>query len=134
MAVRLVQKCGYIRHGDGVGYLKYIATRERVEKLKGSGPATVKQTQFITRLLHDFPDSDELFEYTDYMDNPTLENASAFIAAALDINAHTFQEGDVYMKYIATRPRVERTGEHGLFGQADSIALDRAMDEVSGHK
>lgn len=133
MAVRLVQKCGYIRHGDGVGYLKYIATRERVEKLKGSGPATAKQRQLIDRLLRDFPDSDDLFEYQDYTGNPTLENASAFIAAALDINAHTFQEGDVYMKYIATRPRVERSGEHGLFGREDSISLDRAMEEVAGH-
>lgn len=132
--IRLVQKCGYIRQGNVAGYLKYIATRERVQKLDGNGPATAKQRQLIDRLLRDFPDSDELFEYMDYMDNPTLENASAFIAAALDINAHTFQEGDVYMKYIATRPRVERTNDHGLFGQADSISLDRAMDEVAGHK
>lgn len=133
MAVRLVQKCGYIRQGGATGYLKYIATRERVEKLEGTGAATAKQKQLINQLLRDFPDTAELFEYSDYSDNPTLGNASAFISAALDVNAHSFQAGDGYMQYIATRPRVERTGEHGLFGTADSVSLSRASQEVEQH-
>jgi len=62
-----------------------------------------------------------------------MENASSFISAALDVNAHSFQEGNVYLKYIATRPRVERTSDHGLFGVADSISLSHAMDEVGQH-
>lgn len=132
--MRLMQKCGYIQNGDAAGYLQYIATRERVELLDGNGPVSPKQKKLISRLLHDFSDSKELFEYEEYLASPSLGSASAFISAALDANAHLFQEGDVYMKYIATRPRVARTGEHGLFGQADSIALDRAMDEVAGHK
>lgn len=94
--IRLVQKCGYIRQGNVAGYLKYIATRERVQKLDGNGPATAKQRQLIDRLLCDFPDSDDLFEYQDYTGNPTMENASAFISAALDVNVHSFQEGDIY--------------------------------------
>lgn len=132
--MRLMQKCGYIQNGDAAGYLQYIATRERVELLDGNGPVSPKQEKLISRLLHDFSDSKELFEYEEYLASPTFGSASAFISAALDANAHLFQEGDVYMKYIATRPRVERTGEHGLFGREDSIALDRAMDEVAGHK
>ena len=40
---RLVQKSGYIKPGKAGGYLRYIATRERVEKLEGSSPATEKQ-------------------------------------------------------------------------------------------
>ena len=31
--VRLIQKSGYIKPGSAGGYMKYIATRERVEKL-----------------------------------------------------------------------------------------------------
>lgn len=133
MAVKLVQKCGYIRQGGGAGYLKYIATRERVEKLEGTGVTTTKQKQFIAQLLRDFPDTAELFEYADYLDNPTLGNASAFISAALDVNVHSFQAGDGYMRYIATRPRVERSGDHGLFGAANSISLSRATQEVEQH-
>lgn len=132
--MRLMQKCGYIQNGGAAGYLQYIATRERVELLEGNGPVSPKQEKLISRLLHDFSDSRELFEYEEYLAGPSLGSASAFISAALDANAHLFQVGDVYMKYIATRPRVERTGEHGLFGQADSISLDCAMDEVAGHK
>lgn len=32
-----------------------------------------------------------------------------------------------YLKYIATRPRAERLGEHGLFGDDESVSLDSAM-------
>ena len=34
------------------------------------------------------------------------------------------------MKYIATRPRAERLGDHGLFGDADHVDLDAAMSEL----
>ena len=40
---KLVQKCGFIKPGKAAGYMKYIATRERVEKLSGTAPATEKQ-------------------------------------------------------------------------------------------
>ena len=35
-----------------------------------------------------------------------------------------------YMKYIATRPRAERLGDHGLFGDEDSVDLEKAMGEL----
>ena len=43
--------------------MKYIATREGVEKLTGNGPVTKGQRELIQKLLHDFPDAVELFEY-----------------------------------------------------------------------
>lgn len=130
---RLVQKSGYIRSGGAAGYLKYIATREGVEKLHGRGPATAKQKKLIAKILRDFPDAKELFEYEDYEADPTFGNASAFITMALDTNAHTMEEGDVYMRYIATRPRVERQGDHGLFSVERSVDLKAAMAEVESH-
>ena len=36
-----------------------------------------------------------------------------------------------YAKYIATRPRAERLGSHGLFGDADHVSLDAAMNELN---
>ena len=60
---RLVQKSGYIKPGKAGGYLRYIATRERVEKLEGSSPATEKQKKLIAELLRDCPDAADLFEY-----------------------------------------------------------------------
>ena len=57
---KLVQKCGYIKSGSGAGYMKYIATREGVEKLHGRGEPTEAQKCLIQKLLRDFPDSAEL--------------------------------------------------------------------------
>ena len=72
---KLIQKSGYIKSvGGAEGYMKYIATRENVEKLQGNGPATKNQRRFIAELLRDFPDAKELFEYEDYLAAPTLGN------------------------------------------------------------
>ncbi|MEI3331116.1 MAG: MobP3 family relaxase [Oscillospiraceae bacterium] len=37
---------------------------------------------------------------------------------------------DGYAGYIALRPRAERLGEHGLFGDDDNVDLNRVMDEL----
>jgi len=132
--VRLIQKSGYIATGRSGGYMKYIATREGVEKLSGNGPARKKQQKLIQKLLRDFPDSKDTFEYRDYKNSPTAENASALIASALDRNAHTFQAGSGYMKYISTRPGVERTGGHGLFSFASSVDLPSALSKLENHE
>ena len=130
--VRLIQKSGYIKAGSASGYMKYIATRERVEKLEGSGPVTTGQRQLIENLLRDFPDAAELEEYSDYCSATTTGSASSLISAVLDTNAHRLTDRDGYMKYIATRPRVERHGEHGLFSSRP-VSLDAALREVEQH-
>lgn len=131
--VKLVQKSGYIAAGRGGGYMKYIATREGVEKFSGNGPATKKQQQLIQKLLRDFPDSKDSFEYEDYKKFPSVGNASAFISATLDQNAHTFEAGSGYMKYISNRPGVERMGVHGLFSSTPSVDLSSALEELEMH-
>lgn len=131
---KLIQKCGYIKAGGGGAYMKYIATREGVEIIENDAPATKKQQALIADVLHDFPDSEELFEYEDYTSKPTAGNASAFLSAALDRNAHAIHDGDMYMKYIATRPRAEKHGDHGLFGQALHVDLGAALRELEAHE
>ena len=130
---KLVQKSGYIKAGKAGGYMRYIATRENVEKLDGNGPVTKNQQQLIADLLRDFPGTKELHEYADYAAAPTFGNASALITMALDMNADEVQDRDGYMKYIATRPRVERHGEHGLFSSAASVSLNVALKELEQH-
>ena len=131
---KLVQKCSYIKSGKAAGYMKYIATRERVEKLSGTVPVTEKQQELIASLLRDFPDTRELHEYADYEAVPTVASASALISMALDMNAEEVQTRDGYMKYIATRPRAERQGEHGLFSSEDVVSLDAALKELEAHQ
>lgn len=131
---KLVQKCGYIRTGSAAKYMRYIATREGVEKLHGRGPVTQPQKELIEKLLKDYPDTKELFEYSDYCACPSFGKASEFITMALDSNVHTMEAGDGYLKYIATRPRVERRGDHGLFGDRYNVSLKDTMAEVAAHQ
>lgn len=136
---KLILKSPYIKSpyikstGGASGYLKYIATRERVEIIPDDRPPTRKQEQLITKLVKDFPEVKELYEYGDYMDKPTKANASAFITLALESNRDSVMQSERYMKYIATRPRAERLGEHGLFGDSDGIDLDAAMKELENY-
>ncbi len=131
---RLILKSPYIKSTGGAsGYLRYIATRERVELIPDDRPPTRKQEQLIAKLVKDFPDSKTLYEYEDYLTKPTKVNASAFITLALEANWDSIHESEQYMKYIATRPRAERIGAHGLFGDGDSVSLEKAMAELESY-
>lgn len=131
---KLVQKSGYIKSGKASGYMRYIATREGVEKLAGNSAVTKGQRELIQKLLHDFPDAVELFEYEDYCRTPTLGTASAFISMALDTNLHEIDPESGYMQYIATRPRVQKRGTHGLFSSATAVDLASAISELEAHE
>ena len=130
---KLIVKSPYIKCGAGQsagGYLKYIATRERVEIIPDDRPPTQKQTQLIAKLVKDFPDAQELMEYEDYLSRPTKATASALITLALESNWDRVQGMEGYAKYIALRPRAERLGEHGLFGDNDAVDLATVADEL----
>lgn len=114
--------------------MKYIATREGVEKLSGNGPVTKGQRELIQNLLRDFPDAVELFEYEDYSKTPTLGTASAFIMMTLDSNLHEINSESGYMKYIATRPHVQMQGTHGLFSSSTAVNLNDAISELENHE
>lgn len=133
---KLIVKSPYIKCGGEAkagGYLKYIATRENVQLVPDDRPPTRKQEQLIAKLVKDFPDSEELFEYEDYASAKTKYNASAFITTALETNWDSASRSDVYLRYIATRPRAERLGSHGLFGDDDTVDLDKTMAELDAY-
>ena len=130
---RLIVKSPYIKCGAGQsagGYLKYIATRERVEIIPDDRPPTNKQEQFLAKLVKDFPDAKELMEYEDYLSHPTKANASALITLTLESNWDRLSSMEGYAKYIALRPRAERLGEHGLFGDDAAVDLAAVADEL----
>ena len=113
--------------------MKYIATREGVEVLTGKGPVTEKQKEMVVKLLKDFPDMRDSFEYEDYKQAPTLHTASALISAALDSHMQNLQSENGYLKYIATRPGAEKHGAHGLFGRQENTELTAAMHDLTAH-
>lgn len=140
---KLVTKFKYLksgaRQGRG-GYAKYIATRDGVEKIdntKRFAPATWNQKQLINKILRDFPDSREMLEYEDYQRKQTVESASEFISRAIEDNAAVALNAKTYADYIATRPRAERFGSHGLFtdnGVPVNLAeVSRELNEYGGN-
>ena len=138
---KLVTKFKYLnsdRDNNIGGYAKYIATREGVEKIddtKKMSPATKKQQQFIEKIIRDFPDSKEMLEYEDYQKEQTMGNASEFIRRALEDNAYEVMNTKTYADYIATRPRAERFGTHGLFtDDGIQIKLNKVSEELNLHE
>ncbi|MDR0819776.1 MAG: relaxase MobL [Oscillospiraceae bacterium] len=139
---RLIFKCPYLKGGGATvarrgNYVRYIATRdgaEYVDDNKSGLPATFNQRQLIEKILKDFPDSVDSFEYEDYSANPTRGNASEFITAALEHNIAAIGKRSNYVEYIAKRPRAERLGSHGLFTSADTpVVLSQVADEAANH-
>ena len=136
---KIILKCRYLKSGThAANLMEYMATREGVERLPPqirNRPATEKQRSLIGDLVDQFPDAVDLFEYEDYKSHPTVENSSEFITAVLERNMDQLGHQDVYVKYIATRPRVEKSGTHGLFSDTDEpIILSGVVDGVAHHE
>ena len=137
---RLITKFKYLKPDERNhfgGYAEYIATREGVEKIdesKRNAPATTKQKQLIKKILSDFSDSKSSLEYEDYLKDKTVGVASEFITRVLEENADEMMHTKTYADYIATRPRAERFGSHGLFTD-DGVAVDlkKVSDELNAH-
>lgn len=135
---KLITKFKFIKPGKKAGgYLKYIATREGVDKIDDSKknlPASKKQKDLIKQILRDFPDTEDMHEYDDYLRTMTVGDASEFITRALEDNAQEAMEGKTYADYIATRPRAQRFGSHGLFtDDGVEIKLSKVSEELNLH-
>ena len=138
---RLVTKFKYLKPNRKVsagGYAKYIATREGVEKIddtKKFAPATEKQKNLIEKILKDFPDSKDMFEYVDYLEKQNVGSALDFISRVMEDYAYEISGRKAYADYIATRPRAERFGSHGLFtDDGVQVQLSKVTEELDKHK
>ena len=138
---KLVTKFKYLKPTRKVstgGYAKYIATREGVEKIddtKKFAPATAKQKNLIEKIINDFPDSKDMFEYADYLEKQNQCSASDFISRVMEDYAYEISGRKAYADYIATRPRAERFGSHGLFtDDGVQVQLSKVTEELDKHK
>ncbi len=138
---KLVTKFKYLKPNRKVsagGYAKYIATREGVEKIndtKKFAPATSKQKNLIEKILKDFPDSKDMFEYADYLEKLNQTSASDFISRVMEDYAYEISGRKAYANYIATRPRTEKFGSHGLFtDDGVQVQLSKVTEELDKHK
>lgn len=138
---KLVTKFKYLKPNRKVsagGYAKYISTRDGVEKIddtKKFAPATTKQKNLIEKILKDFPDSKDMFEYADYLKKQNQGSASDFISRVMEDYAYGISGRKAYADYIATRPRAERFGSHGLFtDDGVQVQLSKVTEELDKHK
>lgn len=139
---RLVTKFKYLKPGQNGksvgGYARYIATREGVEKVDDThrhAPATKKQQALIEKILRDFPETRGSQEYEDFQREQTVGNASEFISMAIEENLDAVANTKTYADYIATRPRAERFGSHGLFtDDGVQVQLSKVSQELNAYK
>ncbi len=135
---RLVVKIKYMKSGGGRkagGYAKYIGTREGVEKVDDSRQhqdPTWKQKELLKKIITDFPDLKTSPEYLDYIVHPTRGRASELIERALEESFIEETDPKTYADYIATRPRAERIGKHGLFtDEGQEVNLEEVSKDLN---
>ena len=140
---KIIVKSSYLKPNArrNVGnYVRYIATREGVEKIDESKkhlPATEKQKQIISRLLKACPDEAQNPCAVAYGNKPTRENADRLLLYFADEHAVLLGSREDYIGYIAQRPNVETVDEnhsHGLFtDNGVPIVMSHVMQEVANH-
>ncbi len=138
---RIIMKSPYIKPNlkNHIGnYVSYIATRDGVEKADSTqkfAEATERQKKIIKKLLADYPDSKDLYEYEDYENTPTRGNADELIMRISETHSELFNDREKYVSYIAQRPRVEKVSSHGLFtDDGVPIVLTDVQKEVAESK
>lgn len=118
-------------------YVKYIATRDGVEKCDDSWRHEVvssAQKKLINSLIKDFPDSKNTMEYQDYISKQTKGLANEYINRTLEEYFDLIDDKENYIGYIANRPRVEKQGAHGLFSAGNKpIDLKKVTEEIANH-
>ena len=108
---------------------------EKIDDSKKNLPVTEKQKEIIEQILSDYPDTKEMHEYEDYLASPTIATASEFISRAVEDNAESLLNKKTYADYIATRPRAQRFGSHGLFtDDGTEIELTNVSEELNIHR
>ena len=76
-----------------------------------------------------------MLEYEDYTLKPTVENASELISRAMEQVADDILDSKTYADYIATRPRAQRFGAHGLFSDdGKPVNLRKVSHELNLHE
>ena len=125
------------KKGGAGGLLKYMGTREGVEKLplsQADAPATKRQKSLIESVIKQIPDATQYPEYQEFLKSGTKGTANDFLNAVLKQSEEAEKIGKL-VNYMAERPGVVKLGKHGLFSQTDDpIDLDVAAKEVGSHE
>ena len=125
------------KKGGAGGLLKYMGTREGVEKLplsQATLPATKQQQNLIEAVIKRIPDAMQYPEYQEFLKTETKGAANEFLNSVLKHEEDAEKIGKL-VSYMAERPGVVKLGKHGLFSQTDDpIDLDKTAEKVGSHE
>ena len=125
------------KKGGAGGLLKYMGTREGVEKLplsQAKAPAIKQQQSLIDTVLKRIPDVVQYPEYQEFLKSGTKGAANEFLNTVLKQEEEA-EKISKLVSYMAERPGVVKLGKHGLFSQTDDpIDLEAAAEEVANHE
>lgn len=108
---------------------------EKLDDTHLHAPATKKQQALVEKILRDFPETKGSQEYEDFLREQTTGNASALISMAIEESLDAVANTKTYADYIATRPRAERFGSHGLFtDDGVQVQLSKVSQELNAYK
>ena len=124
------------KKGGAGGLLRYMGTREGVEKLplnQGTKASTKRQHDLIASVVKKIPGTAAYPEYQKFLEDGTRASATAFLNAVMAKEDQAEGIGKL-VTYMAERPGVVKLGKHGLFSQTDDpIELEEAAEEVANH-
>lgn len=112
------RKGGGGKKGAG-GLLKYMGTREGVEKLPldtSQKPATKRQQSLIDSVVKKIPDTIQYPKYRVYRELGTRSASTVFLNAVMEREEEAEDIGKL-VTYMSKRPGVEKLGKHGLFSR-----------------
>lgn len=124
--------------GQVKNLLNYMATRPNAEKFSTAEAmeSTKRQREWIEKEIKKQPSLKDLFEYEDYVKNPTKANASELIEKMAEQQLDTAEGIENYVGYLAKRPRAERgEQDHALWNGSDEpINLRKVAQEAAKYK
>lgn len=133
---RLILKSSFININKHAGNLiKYVGTRDGVElnNLKEQ-TETEKQILLIKKITDEFEFLKESKSYEKYLLARDRITASEFLTESFEALETQIMDKEIYMKYIAQRPNVEKFEEHGLFNQNGFSDLNKELYNIKNHK
>ena len=111
---KIIVSCRFKKNPKAlVNLVRYIGTREGVEKMPDTGRyefASKSQMQLVQTVAKKFPASKRFLEYEDYDFLPTKENAAEYLNAVAERYADRVGELKTLVRYISERPGVEKMG------------------------
>ena len=135
---RVIVKCRYYQsdktHRDIGGLMKYVATRDGVDKRNSElqkQKASDRQIEMINHIVSTVPGCKKLPEYSYYTQSKTRIDASEFISSAIESHPQLMSD-NTYLQYMALRPRVDKgQKKHGLFSDSGKeLDLDAEVEKL----